>query len=195
MLPKGSISRVYEYYFRAPEYRREIMRALREFFDRPDLDKSASLEVSEQGEGFFNEWFLFDFVLESGRTVLEEFISCNPLALNETEMDLYRNLRENTYGIFEVLAVERGRGLTLKDLQTGTQWAVQEVRATYDVEPGSVFLGRVGNVGGRYELVGANSFSWQGTGEATKKLLGKEKSKMTPRVAYAIVQSHERNGE
>lgn len=195
MLPKGSISRVYEHYFSAPDYRWEIMRALREFFDRPDLDRGASLEVSEQSEGFFAEWFLFDFVLESGRTVLEEFISRNPLALNETEMDLYRNLRENTYGIFEVLAVERGRGLTLKDLQTGTQWAVQEVRATYTVEPGSVFLGRVGNVGGHYELVGANSFSWRDTDEATKKLLRKEKFKATPKVAYAIIQSRERGGE
>jgi len=63
MVPKGSISKVYEYYFTTPRYSEEVMRALREFFDLPKLDKGGSLETDEKSEGLFNEWFLYDFIL------------------------------------------------------------------------------------------------------------------------------------
>jgi len=66
MLPKGSIAKIYKYYFRNPRYSEEILRAMREFFDRPDLEPGGSLEMNDKSEGLFNEWFLYDFVLSNG---------------------------------------------------------------------------------------------------------------------------------
>ena len=188
MLPKGSISRVTEYYYTALEFRGEVLRALRWFFDRPDLDTGGSLKTTGQGEAFFNEWFLFDFLLGTGRTVLEDFVASNPLKLNGTELELYRNLLDNTYGIFETLDVERGQGLTLKDLRTRKQWAVREFSATFNLEQGDVFFSRIGKVGDHYELVGADSFSFQGVDEVTKKSLRREKPKLTPKVVHDFLR-------
>ena len=116
MLPKGSIAKVYEYYFTAPEFSGEVMRALKDFFNRSDLDKGGSLNTTEQSEVFFNEWFLYDFILENGNTVLDDFITNNPFNLKNEEMELYQNLLDNKYGIFEVLDLELGKSITLKDL-------------------------------------------------------------------------------
>ena len=178
MLPKGSISKIYEYYFTAPRYKEEVLRALREFFDQPDLGKGGSLETDETSEGLFNEWFLYDFVLSSGRIVLEDFISTNPFKLEDLEMKSYRDLLDSCYGMFEVLEVKLGQGIKIEDMQTGKQWVVSEFNGTFNLGKGFIFFGRVGKVGDHYELVGADSFSLEGVNAAAKKAFRKEKFKL-----------------
>jgi len=186
MVPKGSISKVYEYYFTTPRYSEEVMRALREFFDLPKLDKGGSLETDEKSEGLFNEWFLYDFILQNGRVVIDDFIIDNPLNLKDIEMELYRNLSDNHYGVFEALEVELGKSITMLDLQTGKKWTVQEFSATYDIIKDSLFFGRIGKVGDHYELIGADTFSLQGVSEEIKKSFRKMKLKLKPKIAREL---------
>lgn len=162
------------------------MRALREFFDRPDLDKGGSLETNEKSEGFFNEWFLYDFVLQGGCTVLEDFIATNPLNLKDAEMKIYQDLLDNTYGIFEVLEIDLGKNIKVIDLQNGKEWIVREFSATFGLEKGSVCFGRIGKVGDHYELIGADPLSLQKIDEATKKSFQQTKFKLTPKIVHEI---------
>ncbi len=186
MLPEGSISKIYEYYFTSSGYKDEVMRALREFFDLPDLERGGSLDVGdEKGEGFFNEWFLYDFKMKNGKTALENFIAQNPFQFKENQMALYRNLRDNKFGVFEVLSVKRDHGLGLRDLQTDMEWFVHEKSLTHQAGVGDVFFGRIANVGDHYELVGADTFSME-IDEATKKKFRNEKMNMTPKYANEI---------
>ncbi len=186
MLPRGTISKIYEYYFTSSRYENEVLRALREFFDRPDLDRGGSLKMGdEKGEEFFNEWFLYDFKLKNGKTALENFIVRNPLKLDDQQTALYRNLLDNKFGVFEVMSAKRDRGLGLRDLQTGMEWFVHEKSLTHQVEVGDVFLGRIANVDHHYELVGANTFLIE-IDEIAKKQFRKEKVKITPKEANEI---------
>lgn len=181
MLPKGSIAKVYEYYFTAPQFKDEVLRALREFFNRPDLDKGSFLETNKKSEGFFNEWFLYDFILSNGQTVLENFIATNPFKLKDKEMELYRKLLNNKYGIFEVIDLKLGKSITLKDLQTGKQWFVQEYKGTFSLKKGFLLFGRIGEVSDHYELIGADSFMLEGVNEKVRKYFRNKKFKFTPK--------------
>lgn len=187
MLPKGSIAKIYEYYFTTPRYNEDVLRAMREFFDRPDLDRGGSLEINDKSEGLFNEWFLYDFELTSGQTPLANFIEENPLQLSKDSMVLYRSiLKSNIYGMFEVLHVDIDKGLMLKNLQTGKEIYVYERKLTFQIRIGGIFFGRIGLVDDHNELVGADTFSIDGLDDAVKKELRKAKFVITPKVAHDI---------
>jgi len=187
MLPKGSISKVYKYYFTSPLYTAEIMRALLEFFDDPDLRPGGSFEADEKSKGFFNEWFLYDFVLENGGSPLANFVARNPLELSAIKMTLYKDLlATHEYGLFEVLKVDVNNGLLLKNLQTGERIYVKEQKLTLQVKPGAIFFSRVGQVGDHHELVGADTFALAGVSEAIKGFLGDLGFKLTPKLACDI---------
>lgn len=187
MLPKGSIAKIYEYYFTTPRYSEEILRAMRKFFDRPDLDRGGSLEMNDKSEGFFNEWFLYDFVLSNGETPLRSFVKENPLEVSAAEMELYESiLKTNMYGLYEVKKVDMDKGLVLKNLQSGKELYVQEKKLTKQIQPRSVFFGRIGMVGDHYELIGADTFSIQAAGEEIKSYFHDMKFKLTPKIAHDI---------
>lgn len=188
MLPKGSISRIREYYLNTPKFKAMVLRALREFFDRPDLNQGGSLATTQESEGFFNEWFLYDFDLGDGQSVLENFVATNPLKLDSTDMELYLKLLNNKYGVFEVLDIKLGKSIKLKDLQTNKQWLVKEYNATFNLKNGSIFFARIGKVGDYYELIGADSFSFQGINNMIKKSFRDLPIKLTPKIAYEILQ-------
>src|SRR3989338_2767139 len=133
MLVRGTIKKIYGYYFDSPWHKDEVLRAFREFVGEK-ISKTAAMEkIGIESEGYFNEWFLYDYVREDGMTILEHFVSANPLQLTDGEMRFYKTLLEsNRYGLFEIIRVEQMIGMTLKDLQTGTRYDVREMSATLD---------------------------------------------------------------
>lgn len=175
MLPQGTVSRVYDYYFTAPRYRAEMKRALMEFL--------GDGEMMEYGGALFNEWFLFDFVLIGGLTPLEEFVTKNPPSLSDASLDLYRHLHENTYSLFEVMAVERKKGMTLNDARTGDRYRVEEDKATRSLHKGDLFFGRVAKVDDHYELVGADSLIFKDEDAEEARAFVSSKRKITPKEA------------
>jgi len=188
MLPKGSIAKIYNYYFNSPRYNDDIMSAFRQFFDQPDLDQGDSIDADQMSDGLFNEWFLYDFKLTNGETVLVDFISRNPLKISIIDISLYRNLlTTNTYSLFEVVTVDIDKGLMLKNLRTKKDVYVHEQKLTRQVQPGDMFFLRVAKVGDNYEIVGADSFLVGDSNNGViKKLLLKNDVKFTPKLARDI---------
>ncbi|HEY4510654.1 MAG TPA: hypothetical protein VJJ73_02350 [Candidatus Paceibacterota bacterium] len=184
MLPRGSISKVYKYYFTTTRFSDEVLQAMREFFDRPDLDRGGFLETDEKSEGLFNEWFLYDFVLTNGKTTLANFVAENPLNFSADEMAFYQSLLEtNAYGLYEILSIDINIGLMLKNLQTEVKIYVHEQKLTSQVKPGNIFFGRAGQVKDHYELIGADTFSLGKLGGTDKKFLHEMNLKLTPKIA------------
>lgn len=187
MLPKGSIAKIYEYYYSTPRYRDEMLRATREFFDRPDLDRGGTLEMNEKSESLFNEWFLYDFKLSNGKITLADFIAENPLRLTPVEMIIYKDLlKTNTYGLYEVISININNGLIVKDLWTGRKFYTREQKLTFQVNPHNVFFERIGKVGDHYEFIGADPFLINNFGESERKLLKKINFELTPKIAHEI---------
>lgn len=177
MLPTGSISRVFEYYFTNLRYRADAKRALTEFLDGGTMWR--------QDGGMFNEWFIYDFVLAEGLTPLEHFIAKNPLSLSGTSLDIYRDLHENTYGLFEARDIERGKGMTLVDVKTKHPYSIEEVSASRSLKRGDLFFGRIGKVDQHHELVSADPVILRGSDATAAILVFRETTiRLTPKIAH-----------
>lgn len=149
MLYPGTIRKVGQYYRNVPEYREEIKRGLREFFDMDN--------VVDTDNPLFNEWMMYDFKFSDGKGMLQKFYDENPLSIPDYRREIYKTLMENYYGFFEVLEVRKFSGLSLKRLSDGKTFDVSEMSATMDLENGDIFVCRVAKVIDHYELVGSDT--------------------------------------
>lgn len=179
------IKKLLDYYAGDKEFFSEISRGVKEFFGIRDGKKS--LETDEREMGLLNEWLVYDFVLKNGKSLLQDFYDRNPLKLADEELSEYKDLQTSEYGMFEVLKVEIGRGLRILNLQNNNNYYAHEFKATFAIEEGYVFLGRVGKIKDCWELVGADPFVW-GTefDEAAKKEISAVKEKLTPKIARDV---------
>jgi len=156
MLPKNSISRVGEYYMTRLKYQKEMLRAMRDFFDRPDLAPGAHLDLGKFDTPLFNEWVMFDYVFTDGKKMLEKYYEDNPHKLSLPELALYKYLQKNIYGFFKVLEVKMGMGELLEDMMTGDEYWVVEYKGTLSTIPGYVITNRVAKIGDDYMMVGCD---------------------------------------
>lgn len=191
MLIRGTISKIYGYYYDSPGHKDEVLRAFREFVGEK-ISKTAAMEkIGIENEGYFNEWFLYDYVRKDGMTTFEHFVNANPLQLADREMSFYKTfLESNRYGLFEIVRIEQMIGMTLKDLQTGTLYDVREMSATLDVYLGSVMFGRVADVGDHWELVGADTYLLGRDDISWKSEFKNMSGKITPKDAYELLMMH-----
>lgn len=189
MLPKGSIARVYQHYFDGPKYKAVVLRSMREFFDDTTLGFRGAVSGTQESVGFYNEWFLYDFDFGDGETTLEYFIRTDPLTLSEREMQMYRDLCDNRFGLFEILSVRPLESVHLRLLPSGEEFNVREFSGTMDMREGWGAFGRVARVGDHYELVGADSFTVPladpGFQPYLKQLL--EKGRLTPKDIHIML--------
>src|SRR3989344_7124887 len=124
MLRPNMISRLQGYYFNNPLYKRDLVRSTREFFDAPDFQHGGFVRGPEESIGFYNEWFMYDFILRDGESVLACFVRTNPLALSLEELSVYQDLLDNRFGLFEILSVVPLQSMELRLLTTGETFAV-----------------------------------------------------------------------
>lgn len=181
----GAIEKVFNYYF-SPRFDDELKQALRQFFNQKDLERIGKAGGPKgRDEEIFNEWFLFDFKLTNGRTPLENFYETNPYNLKMVRQQVYKDLQENDFGLYEVKEVRLGEGLTLENLQTGRIYQVREYAATFGLKRGQIFSARVGKVGDHYELVGSNScFGPVKLNKTLKKSFQEMKEKLNPKILH-----------
>ncbi len=185
---EGTIADLMDYYFENEEFAGELERATEEFFGyKKNL---ADIEINENIEGLFNEWLVYDFILENGKNLLEYFYDCNPLNFPENKLKIYKDLQNNEYAMFEVLKVKKGKGLEIMSLQSGREYFANEFMGTFQILKGNIFPGRVGKVDDHWELVGTNSllFDIKISEEMRNNLLN-AKDKVTPKIIYDIFLS------
>jgi SEC-C motif/Protein of unknown function (DUF2384) len=101
------------------------------------------LEVREQGEAFFQDWFMTDFRLDSGHTLGELFLEREGGRLRSGELRYLERSRLTHLRPYEVAAVRLDEGLTLLDLWTGKRVQVQERLATRQVVQWDLLAARV----------------------------------------------------
>lgn len=182
----GNITKVLDYYFAsatASKHRDDVERAWEEFFVH---GIPAVQEELAEAAGHFYEWFLHDFELQNGRTPLANFYADNPLNLPSPELGAYKDMQENIYDFFEVLAVYRGKGLRLKHIRSGREYDIQEKAATYELHKRDTYLGRVMKVGDHCEITGGSIFVLPPLNEDLKWHLRNVTNEFNPKIAYQV---------
>ncbi len=98
------------------------------------------------------EWFIFDYKLSCGRTIIEEFRSEHLHVLREYEAVLLREWARSRIAIYEVTGVIPGEGLKVKEILGRREITVRDVNAAAEIKAGSILLIRVLKVGEEYEF-------------------------------------------
>lgn len=159
-MEKGLISKILDYYFDNSNFKDEIFRAMKCFFNRPSLSAGDKLELDEEDEEKFNEWLVFDFCLKNGKNLIENFCQRNFLNLSDSQIQSYEELQKNEYGIFEILKIKIRESLKVKNLRTKKRYWVKERKGTFQTKKGDLLINRIGKIEDHFEFVGSNGYKF-----------------------------------
>jgi SEC-C motif-containing protein len=131
--------------------RSDFRQATRLYFDQePD-----ELDVGEADTGNFFEWFIHDFrSAATGRTAIEEYVRRRGPDLPAREREMLQSWSEARFSVYEVQAVEEGRGVKLRDLFAGDQFFVHDVTSSRELVRWDCSLSRVEEFEGRRTFSG-----------------------------------------
>ncbi|MGD8389517.1 MAG: SEC-C metal-binding domain-containing protein [Desulfobacteraceae bacterium] len=142
--------------------------ALDEFFLWPDLGDEPSDETVERNSPVFTPWLLFHWENRlgiadeplpgpEGRTVAELYAEEKGDRLDPLERSLIASLNRKPFTFLEILRVDPGRGLKVRDVLTGADTEVRERSATEYVQAGDLMYGIAEEVNDVGMLVGAGT--------------------------------------
>ncbi|MCL6638806.1 MAG: hypothetical protein K6T80_03885 [Firmicutes bacterium] len=145
----------------------ELRRKLGEFADQPsfawDAARAQDLYLGSLDQQYVDrqddftmercfEWFIFDYKLSNGQTVIETFRDEQSYALNDYERALLADWCCSRISLYEVCRVIAAEGLIVEDLLGQGEYYVHDVNAASEIGVGSVLLMRVLKVGNEYEF-------------------------------------------
>jgi len=111
-----------------------VDRAGQEFFNY--VQAVQEKVAKEKIEQLFNEWFVYDFKLKTGKTPLETYVHRNPDDLSEHDIDLMKQAGENNFtGYFWIEKVDaKTQLLTIRECVTNTRYEIRDVTASQSVK-------------------------------------------------------------
>lgn len=98
------------------------------------------------------EWFIFDYKLTSGQTVIEAFRKEQPASTDERQDLLLREWARSRISLYEVTAVLPDEGIAIKNILDPGEVKIGDVNAAGEIEVGSILLIRLLKVGNEYEF-------------------------------------------
>lgn len=194
MIPKGLVQKILQKFY-SEKHLKEFQRACKEFFNSRDVEACTEC-LSEQPdvEGWFNEWLLFDFQLNNGQSILENFVARHGNSISKNELEDVNALINSFFGLFEVLRIDRNKGLRLKSLQTGEEYEVKERSATHQLAQGHLMFARIVQMGDQCELANANTISIpMKLGNRLRKSFLNSSEVLSPKYVYELMYGGDRN--
>lgn len=101
------------------------------------------------------DYFIHDYRLPDGKRVIERFAAEHGKHLSAEERALIKGWQHSRLTAFEVIAVERGVSMRLRDLVSGEEFDVREKRGTQDLNRWEIRISRLMRTGDHYEMGGA----------------------------------------
>jgi hypothetical protein len=89
-------------------------------------EDAEDLVASEDAEPKYNAWFLWDLEIEDGVTVSDLFLEQRGRSIDSAERAFVERMRECHLRLYQIEAVDAGRGVTLRDLWTKRTLFVHE---------------------------------------------------------------------
>ncbi|MCG9969379.1 SEC-C domain-containing protein [Pelotomaculum terephthalicicum JT] len=145
----------------------ELRRKLGEFADQPSfawdaaraqdmylgcMDQRLMLHDDDFTMERCFEWFIFDFYISRGATIIEKFQEEYSHPLSDYENILLKEWARSRISLYEVHVVLPGKGLVIKDLLSRKKLVVHDINAATEIKSGNILLMRVLKVGEEYEF-------------------------------------------
>ena len=135
-------------------YKKDFEKAYRLFWRKPFREPLGLDEKEEANFASFLEWFIHDFSLWNGTTIVEEFYQEKKEKLSEEELSLLKYEMASYLSLYEVTSVTPEVGLRLKDLFTGEEMDILEVKGSLAAVKWDVIFARVIRMGAVNKLSG-----------------------------------------
>ena len=145
----------------------DLRRSLGQFADRPifswDAARAQDLYLGciekkriDSDDDFIMErcfeWFIFDYKLCNGQSVIETYWDEHRHLLSVHEAELLQKWAVSFNSLYEVTGVLPEEGLMIKDILNRREIKVSDVNAALEIEQGSLLLMRVLEVGKEYQF-------------------------------------------
>lgn len=137
--------------------RADMDRAMREFFGEDFDPAQRTLAVSDAtGEKWpaFLEWLIHDFRLVTGQTPIARFLAERGKSLPVDERSILEEWQDAIVGLHEVVDLEPGKSLTLRNVFDGRTLRVREVRGSLSAGRWDILSHRIIPVKGEPQLSG-----------------------------------------
>jgi hypothetical protein len=97
-----------------------------DYLDEMDPDETDRFIESDDSDVKYNAWFLWDLIIDDGRTVADLFLERHGRSLEPGERAYVERMRGSHLSLYQVDRLERGRGVLLRDLLTKSTMFVYE---------------------------------------------------------------------
>jgi hypothetical protein len=111
--------------------------------EEPDEELNEVMD-SEQVNLAYHSWFVFDFDLGEGRTLLDLFLEREGKKLSSGERHYLDGMRGSHLRLYEILEVKADQGFDVRDLWDDRRFWVRERMATRQIVAWDVIVARVG---------------------------------------------------
>ncbi|MCD4775681.1 MAG: SEC-C domain-containing protein [Candidatus Aegiribacteria sp.] len=128
-----------------------ILYKLYEDYDSDLIDKVGD-EMNTYIIMNINDICACDIRLDDGSSVIDVYLDELDKELNPMALEFLLNWKEASFSLFEVIKVNYGKSMDIKDMFTGKTFTVTETRLSETAEPLDVFVGRIVPVGNEYFL-------------------------------------------
>ena len=142
-----------------------VQAAMHEFLLWPEAEDEFTEEMLGRTTPLFWPWYLFNWEYDpldaevklsgpEGITVAELYAQELSGKVDSLERRLIEGINRKPYSFWEVLKVDKGKGMTMQDILTGVRIEVQERMGSECVQTGDVLFGRAVLVDGVGMLIG-----------------------------------------
>jgi hypothetical protein len=147
-----AIDEIFKLYSR-PEHKETLIEAKKKYLQYTGTLDDESSEF-ENKMNCFNEWFVFNYQLDSNQSVLESF-----LASNSFSDEFVEALKSVRFSVFEYKGKNFRKCDTVRDLLTNKKIVLSKNQPILALLPGEYFSGRVLNFDGEHFLLkGVSSY-------------------------------------
>ena len=103
-----------------------------------------SVLKDEEGTILFFDWFIFDYRLsENGKRVIEDFYLKKQSFLSAEEREILKMRKDATFSLYEVISVDEGKSVTLKDIFSEKEYEVFDITSSKSVVPRDLLATRI----------------------------------------------------
>jgi hypothetical protein len=128
--------------------------------------------LEDRGADRFLTWFVFDYRLDDGHTLVEQVIDDpSELELTELEAGLLPRWGDVRLGAYEVMAIDAGHWVTVRDLLSEQEHRIEDQSASRRMLLGEILVGHLVPAGEYVYIAGAAAHLTEDTREKIREFL------------------------
>lgn len=137
--------------------KKDFLNAFGLYYRTEAKDQIVLSEEAMEDSGRFIEWYIHDYLLPSGKTIIESYYEKQFSALSSDNQEILESLMQAYISVYEVQEVTPGMGMRLKDIMTGAELEAKEVSGSYQIAKWDILIVRA------YTVKGISRFTGNGT--------------------------------